>query len=44
MTVHDLYLALVLATFGAFGATLLGVSTWANMSKANVRKANRRNG
>lgn len=33
MSVHDLYLALVLATFGAFGVTLLGVSTWSNLRK-----------
>ncbi len=33
MSAHDLYLGLVLATFGAFAVTLFGVSTWANSAK-----------
>jgi hypothetical protein len=33
MTVHDLYLGLVLATFGAFAFTLFAVSNWSNSGK-----------
>lgn len=33
MTVQDLYLGLVLATFGAFAATLFSVSFWSNSGR-----------
>lgn len=33
MTAHDLYLGLVIATFGAFAFTLFAVSNWSNGGK-----------
>lgn len=33
MSFHDLYLGLVLATFGAFAVTLFGFSLWSNGGK-----------
>jgi hypothetical protein len=33
MTGQDLYLAIVLAAFATFGATLFGVSTWQRLAR-----------
>ena len=33
MSAHDLYLGLVLTTFGAFAVTLLTISVWSNAGR-----------